>query len=312
MAIGILKSSVQSLYILLLKDDRPLYSGTAIVVMSQFGPLLVTSRHLVTGKNQDTQRILSPSGITPNQVKIAHNRRDELGEWVIREEKLYDENGTPRWTDHPRLRASANIVALPLQDVFDVEFFPYDLVNIGPDLVVGLTDPVSIIGYPFGLRGGLSFPVWANGFIASEPAVDQFDLPTFLIDCRSRPGQAGSAVVAHSNGGSMIRSGGEYKQFNGPVTKLLGIFGGRVNKESDLGIVWRLSAVREVVESMGNTITQNEQQDSSAEQAKPAHKQYFEEAETEHEQHDEAGEEAESRQTSGRVSRLFKGFRSRQ
>ena len=286
MAIGILKSSVQSLYILLLKDDRPLYSGTAIVVMSQYGPLLVTSRHLVTGRNQDTNRILSPSDEIPNQMKIAHNRRDELGEWVIREEKLYDQNGTPRWAEHPRLRGSANIVVLPLLDVFDVEFFPYDLENTGPDLVVGLTDPVNIIGYPFGLRGGLSFPVWANGFIASEPAVDQFDLPTFLIDCRSRPGQAGSAVVAHSNGGSMIMSGGEYKEFNGPVTKLLGVFGGRLNRESDLGIVWRLSAIREIVEEMGHTISQPEQQAVAP------------------------GEE-ESAQESSRLSGLFRNFRKR-
>ncbi len=254
MAIGILKSSVQSLYILLLCDDQPLYSGTATVVMSQFGPLLVTARHLVTGRNQQTNQILSPTGLVPNQMKIAHNRRGELGEWVIREEYLYDANDNARWGEHPRFRSKANVVVLPLADVFDVEFFPYDLENTGPDLVVGLTDQVSLIGFPFGLRGGLSFPVWANGFIASEPAVDQFDLPVFLIDCRSRPGQAGAAVVAHSNGGSMIMSGGEYKEFSGPVTKLLGIFGGRLSNQSDLGIVWRMAAVREIVDAVGNTI----------------------------------------------------------
>ncbi len=258
MAVGILKSSVQSLYILLLRDDQPLYSGTAIIVMSRFGPLLVTSRHLVTGRNQETRRILSPTGIVPNRMKIAHNRRGELGEWVIREEKLFDANGNPRWGEHPKLSTRANVIALPLEDVFDVEFFPYDLENTGPDLVVGLTDSVSIIGFPFGLRGGLSFPVWANGFIASEPAVDQFDLPVFMIDCRCRAGQAGSAVVAHSNGGSMIMSGGEYKKFNGPVTRFLGIFGGRLSQHSDLGIVWRLSAVREVVEALGHSIAQGQ------------------------------------------------------
>lgn len=267
MAIGILKSSVQSLYLLLLKDKQPLYSGTGIVVMSQFGPLLITSRHLVTGTNQDTNQPLSSSGIIPNRIKIAHNRRDELGEWVIREEMLYEESGSPRWAEHPGLRAKANLVALPLVDVFDVEFFPYDLENPGPDLVVGLTDSVSIIGFPFGLRGGLSFPVWASGFIASEPAVDQFDLPTFLIDCRSRPGQCGSAVVAHSNGGGMVRSGAQYKEFSGPVTKLLGVFGGRLNRQSDLGIVWRVSAISEVVDAIGHTIQQQKNPEPEPAQA---------------------------------------------
>jgi len=252
----------------MLKDDQPLYSGTAIVVMAQQGPLLVTCRHLVTGRNQATHRALSPSSEVPNRMKIAHNRRNELGEWVFREEKLFNEDGTPRWAEHPTLCGNANIVALPLQDLFDIEFFPYDLANTGPDMIVGLTDPVNIVGYPFGMRSGMSFPIWATGFIASEPAVDQFDLPTFLIDCRSRPGQAGSAVVAHSNGGSMFMSGGEYKKFTGPVTKLLGIFSGRLNKQSDLGIVWRVSAIREVVEGMGNTITQHQQlEEASGEEA---------------------------------------------
>jgi hypothetical protein len=263
MSIGILKSSVQSLYLLLLHQNQPLYSRTGFIVMSHFGPLLVTSRHLVTGRNQETKRILSTSGLTPDRIKIAHNRRDELGEWVIKEEQLYDEHQRPRWAEHPTLLSRANIVALPLTDVFDVEFFPYALDDIGPELVIRLTDPINIIGFPFGLRGGISFPVWANGMVATEPAVDHFDLPTFLVDCRSRPGQAGAAVVAHSNGDSVVKSGGEYKDFQGPVTRLLGLFGGRVNKQSDLGIVWRISAVKELTEALGQTIQRQEDSELS-------------------------------------------------
>ena len=86
MAIGILKASVQSLYILFLYDDQPLYSGTGIIVMSQIGPLLVTNRHLLTGRSQESKSILAPSGQIPNLIKIAHNRRNELGEWIICEE----------------------------------------------------------------------------------------------------------------------------------------------------------------------------------------------------------------------------------
>ena len=95
--------------------------------------------------------------------------------------------------------------------------------------------------------------------VASEPAVDHFDLPTFLVDCRSRPGQAGAAVVAHSNGEGVVRTaGGEYEDFSGPVTRLLGIFGGRVNKQSDLGLVWRVSAVKELTDAIGQTIQSSE------------------------------------------------------
>jgi len=257
MSVGILKSSVQSLYLLMLNKNQPLYSGTGFVVMSQFGPVLISSRHLITGLNQETNEKLSPTRLVPDRIKIAHNRRGELGEWVVKVEPLYDENQTPRWAEHPALRHRANIVALPLSDVFDVEFFPYDLENPGPNLVVGLTDPVSIIGYPFGLRGGISFPVWANGHIASEFAVDHFDLPAFLVDCRSRPGQAGSAVVIHSNGHGLVMSGDQYREFQGPATRLLGLFGGRVNKQSDLCIVWRVSAIKEMLDALGHAIQQS-------------------------------------------------------
>lgn len=222
--------------------------------MSRFGPVLITARHLLSGRHHDSKRILSNTGLVPDRVKIAHNRHEELGEWVIKEEMLRDEQGTPRWAEHPELKSKANIAALPLVEVFDVEFYPYDVVNTGPDLVVGLTDQISIIGFPFGLRGGLSFPIWANGFLASEPAVDQFDMPAFLVDCRSRPGQSGAAVVAHSNRDSVIMAGGEYRNFSGPITKLLGIFGGRVSKQADLGVVWRTSIIRDITEALGYTI----------------------------------------------------------
>ncbi|MBL4820709.1 MAG: serine protease [Gammaproteobacteria bacterium] len=258
MPIGILKSSVQSLYILMLHQNQPLYSGTGFIVMSHFGPSLITSRHLVTGRNLESKRILSTSGLIPDRVKIAHNRQDELGEWIIKEELLYDDHRKPRWSEHPTLGHRANIIALPLNDVFDVEFIPYDLSNTGPELVIRLTDPINIIGFPFGLRGGISFPVWASGMVASEPAIDHFDLPTFLVDCRSRPGQAGAAVVAHSNGDNVVESGGRHQEFSGPVTRLLGIYGGRVNKQSDLGIVWRVSAIKELTDALGQTIQSQE------------------------------------------------------
>jgi len=74
MSVGILKSSAQSLYLLLLHQNQPLYSGTSFIVMPHFIPLLVT------GRIQETKRTLSTSGLTPDRMKIAHNRRDELSE----------------------------------------------------------------------------------------------------------------------------------------------------------------------------------------------------------------------------------------
>jgi hypothetical protein len=37
---------------------------------------------------------------------------------------------------------------------------------------------------------------------------------------------------------------------NKPVTRFLGIYSGRINKDSDIGIVWKAEAIRELIESV--------------------------------------------------------------
>jgi hypothetical protein len=146
--------------------------------------------------------------------------------------------------------ADADFVALPLTNTTEVEFYPYDPVNTGPDIAVGPAEVLSVVGFPFGLTGGGALAIWATGFVASEPFMP--DQPTFLIDCRSRQGQSGSAVISHRNGGSVAMTDGSTSIFGGPVTRFLGIYSGRVNAESDLGIVWKASAIAELVASIQN------------------------------------------------------------
>ncbi len=38
--------------------------------------------------------------------------------------------------------------------------------------------------------------------------------------------------------------------FNGPVSKFIGIYSGRINSESDIGIVWKASAIQKLVQSL--------------------------------------------------------------
>jgi hypothetical protein len=38
--------------------------------------------------------------------------------------------------------------------------------------------------------------------------------------------------------------------FGGPVERFIGIYSGRINKESDLGIVWKASAIDELVQTL--------------------------------------------------------------
>jgi len=156
----------------------------------------------------------------------------------------------PLWIEHPVLRENADFVALPLTQLDDVEIYPYDLNNTGPDILIGPSSSISVIGFPFGIRAGGSLGVWATGFIASEPEINFNNLPIFLIDCRTRPGQSGSAVIAYRSGGTVALANGSSAIFGGPVYKFLGIYSGRINQESDLGIVWKSEAIKQLIDSI--------------------------------------------------------------
>jgi hypothetical protein len=247
----IAEATAKSLFLEMYFNDMKLAVGTGFIVFTARGPALITNRHNVTGRDQNTGQPLDQKyGGVPNRLVIHHHSMFGLGTWVSKSESLYDED-KPLWMEHPSLGAKADFVALPLTQTSDVRFFAYDPANVGQPILVGIADPVSVVGFPFGIRSGGNLPVWATGFVASEPQIDHDQLPMFLIDCRTRRGQSGSAVIAYRNTGSMIpdESGG-FGAFGGPVYRFLGIYSGRVNAESDLGMVWKASAIAELVASI--------------------------------------------------------------
>lgn len=246
---SIAQPSVQSLLIQMQFNGQPLSTGTGFIAQTSPGPVLVTNRHNVTGRHQETGSPLSPTGGIPNEIVIVHNRKDHLGQWLAQTEKLFV-GETPRWVEHPILGSRADFVALPLTQLDDVATYPYDVKNPGPDLFVGPADSVSVIGFPFGITAGGAFGVWATGFLASEPIVNFADLPIQLIDCRTRHGQSGSPVIAYRSGGMVPMMNGDTAAFAGPVWKFIGIYSGRINNESDLGIVWKASAIQELLATL--------------------------------------------------------------
>ena len=64
-------------------------------------------------------------------------------------------------TSHGNLArpSSADLVGLPLQKTEDVQFYPLDMELRRADIVVGPADPVSIVGFPFGLAQDGGLPV---------------------------------------------------------------------------------------------------------------------------------------------------------
>lgn len=241
------KPSAQSIKIDALADGHQLGHATGFVVQGRRGPLLVTNRHVVTGRDQNTgQPLHKASGFVPDKL-IVHHHGPALGGWLPCEEPLYH-NQSPRWIEHPTLGAKADFVGLPLSTVYLRSLYPFDPSDPGPPILVQPSDPLSVIGFPFGLSSE-GWPIWSTGFLASEPAIDHDGLPVFLIDCRTRQGQSGSAVIAHRNGGMVNMEGGNVAMYSGHVTRFLGIYSGRINENSDLGIVWKAKALAELVQA---------------------------------------------------------------
>lgn len=241
--------SYKSLLIEMRFNEQKLSMGTGFVVETSSGPHLITNRHNVTGRDQNTNKPLSEQGGTPDNIVIMHNSSVEGYGWISHAEDLYYDE-TPLWIEHPRLGAKADFVALKLTKLDNIKVLSYDPSDPGPDILLGPADIVSVIGFPFGKTAGKNYAIWATGFLASEPNVDYDELPIQLIDCRTRPGQSGSPVIAYRIGGGIPTSDGNLTIFNGPVERFLGIYSGRINNESDIGMFWKASAIDELVRSV--------------------------------------------------------------
>lgn len=244
--------SVQSLLLRMYFNDTILATGTGFSVETKNGYVLITNRHNFTGKNPYTDECLSKTGGLPNKVEIFHNVKEKLGTWSPIKQSLYkdvDNMITPLWNEHPRFSAQADVVALPLELNEQVICYPYTLNDVNK-ISVSPADIVSVIGFPFGKTAGGCLAIWATGFMASEPNIPYEGMPKFLIDCRSRQGQSGSPVVAHRSGGAVPMEGGNTAIFTSPITNLLGVYSGRINAESDLGIVWKTELISEIIASL--------------------------------------------------------------
>lgn len=220
---------------------------------------LVTNWHVVTSKSPDTGQPLNKvTGFVPDELLIAHHFQDHPGAWVPVTEPLYDADGDPLWYEHPTHGRRVDVVALPITRTTaargeQIETYGHDpwredtLETLEGELPVDMGRPLSVIGFPFGNTGGGWLPIWIQGWVASEPAIDLHGLPLFLIDARTRPGQSGSPVIAYSPGPptSLI---GAVSMSAAPVERFVGVYSGRLNDQSDIGRVWKRRALVEVID----------------------------------------------------------------
>ena len=238
---------------------------------------LITNWHVVTGRNPTTPSS-SKTGAVPTVLKLKVHRKQkkvngktvivtsDIGELSV---PINSENGNnPLWIEHPKHKFKVDVVALRIENQSEFrEKYELNVVNKWPDYHEDydpdVMDDVHVIGYPWGLsatagRGG-GLPVYKRGCIASDPIVDFRRLPCLLIDCRTTRAMSGSPVIASHRGIFMPDGKMSGDTVIGTVSKLLGVYAGRLYSDeaiigseeniSEIGVVWKASVLEDITKA---------------------------------------------------------------
>ena len=244
MPIRLSEPSYKSLFVEVFSEGGgPMGTATSFVAQAATGaPFLLTNRHVVTGRHQDTGKLINDQGAVPGSLIVWFNSTAERGHWEQVKIPLYVDEAEI-WIEHPAYGGSLDLVAIPLpKGRDDLRVEPYEALPFQHDKIEP-AQMLSVVGFPFGERTGRAFAVWATGFVATEPDIDHGGKPVFLIDCRSRPGQSGSPVILHHGYHAKAANSIGFR----PSSELLGIYSGRINEQSDLGRVWKSSMIVELL-----------------------------------------------------------------
>lgn len=239
--------------------ETVLATGTGFICSVDGVDFLVTARHNLSGRHWETKSYLSSHSVSPTHIRIGLRAAPPPGGYDLNEPQqirlyqipLLDAEG-PLWQEHPTYREQMDVAVLafrlPRED--DVLIIPWEPET--PEVAVAnnklwVTQDITIVGYPYALNSG-ALPLWVRGTIASEPSFlytfKGHELPLFLSDARTRPGQSGSPVIMFRPPGTVVVTDtGQVTVTKGTQSKLLGIYTGRVNDDSDLGFVWRIGEV---------------------------------------------------------------------
>ncbi|MFK0132380.1 trypsin-like peptidase domain-containing protein [Streptomyces rubiginosohelvolus] len=239
-------------------------SATGFIVRnSERTPFLMTNRHVVTGGRQSLGKSDGQPRDNVSALRVFFPSTAEPGRCVPVIVDLWDADGSeadvqdhrPAWLEHPDLGWRADVVAIPLPGHIDIEmhtdfaaYYP-----AGPVLPrLAITDELYVVGFPLGFdpkKAPLPLGVWTRGTIAWHPTLDWQQLPATLLDCRARPGQSGSPVLFYANEYTTFTTArGERRKGNSQTFDLVGIYSGRIVEGSDIGIVWKRSAIETIIE----------------------------------------------------------------
>jgi hypothetical protein len=283
--------SLTSFKISMCRRSETISYGTAFVYRHNMKWYWVTNWHNVTGRQPVTLNPKNKDALDlPDQLLVeilldrdnqsSHNHKQKIeDEWYQHKIPLYEDMKEdipekPLWYEHPQHGRKVDVVVIPMEQSLPGN---HCILPVNGRKDSGLKSflpragmDVMVLGFPRGLTGGESFPIWKRASIASEPDFDIDDLPKFLIDTATREGMSGSPVYIYHNGSHENEDG---QVFNGEVVQFIGVYSGRIPVEPDankevftaqmkiecksneevfaaqMGIVWKSSVINEIIQA---------------------------------------------------------------
>ena len=214
-------------------------SGTGFFFRPAFERLfLITNRHMV---------IDEANQFFPDRLVLRlHTDPFDLRKSAEFSVPLYRGIGMrkPAWE---QLNDSVDVIALELKPDEVREFVlhaftPADLIS--PDIVVGVGDPLLVIGYPGGFSDELhNLPIFRQAGVASVYPVPFEGKPYFLIDSELHPGTSGSPVITQPS--IWVIRKDESELFEEPQYRLIGVHSAAYG-DLKLNVVWFIDLVAEL------------------------------------------------------------------
>jgi hypothetical protein len=211
--------------------DTALGTGTGFFFQPVFGRIfLITNRHMVI----DELNQFFPDHL----VLKLHTDPGDLTKIEPLTVPLYSEKGKAdrAWLElHPGI----DVVALELkpEELKRFVLHKFTMIDlISPDIIIGVGDPLLVIGYPQGFSDSLhNLPVFRQASVASVYPVPFEGKPFFLIDSELHPGTSGSAVITQPS--IWVLKKDEAEHFDEPQYRLIGIHSASYT-DLKLNVVW--------------------------------------------------------------------------
>lgn len=210
---------------------------------------LVSNWHVLAGRDPSNGQPRHSSGAVPDEIVLPIHK-DSIGTFLKKIKiSLYDDDGNAKWIQHPVHGQNVDVaVTDPVILPYGAKHYPLPYRGESTDMIIGVGQELYILGFPKNISAQQILPVWKRASIASEPDLDAFGLPQFLVDTATREGMSGAPVIARAYGGyPTANTAFKVQQI---ATKFLGIYSGRYGAsdiEAQLGRVWWKNNIEEIV-----------------------------------------------------------------